>query len=81
MPRVIVIPDSSHPDLEAALRRDHPEIAGTILMNEEVRPEHLISGHAADQLIQRLAWAVCDATDAQKEVSARAQSISVVEHG
>jgi hypothetical protein len=35
-------------------------------MNEEVRPEHLQDGHSADQLIERVAWAICDANDSEQ---------------
>jgi hypothetical protein len=35
-------------------------------MNEEVRPEHLQDGHSAEQLIERVAWAICDAADAEQ---------------
>lgn len=57
MSRIIVIPDSAHPQLE-----DCP-----VLMNEEVRPEHLQDAHSADQLIERVAWAICDARDAEQQ--------------
>ena len=36
-------------------------------MNEEVRPEHLQDGHSADQLIERVAWAICDASDVEQQ--------------
>jgi hypothetical protein len=36
-------------------------------MNEEVRPEHLQDAHSADQLIERVAWAICDANDAEQQ--------------
>jgi hypothetical protein len=54
MSRIIVVPDSAHPQLEGC----------PVLMNEEVRPEDLQDGDSADQLIQRVAWAICDASDA-----------------
>jgi hypothetical protein len=57
MSRIIVVPDSAHPQLEGV----------TVLMNEEVRPEHLQDGHSADQLIERVAWAICDAADAERQ--------------
>ncbi|HWX97050.1 MAG TPA: hypothetical protein VNZ01_09385 [Solirubrobacteraceae bacterium] len=57
MSRIIVVPDSVHPQLEGV----------PVLMNEEVRPEHLQDGHSAEQLIQRVAWAICDATDAEQQ--------------
>ena len=61
MPRIIVIPDAPRQEIE-----------GVFFMDEEVHPEHL-QGHAADQLIERVGWAVCDATDvAQQAVSSRA---------
>jgi hypothetical protein len=57
MSRIIVIPDSAHPRLEGC----------RILMNEEVQPEHLMDSHSADQLIERVTWAVFDAGDAKHE--------------
>jgi hypothetical protein len=36
-------------------------------MNEEVRPEHVQDAHSAEQLIERVAWAVCDASDAERQ--------------
>jgi hypothetical protein len=56
MSRIIVVPDYAHPRLEGC----------PVLMDEEVRPEHLLDGHAADQLIERVAWAVCDASDTEQ---------------
>jgi hypothetical protein len=56
MSRIIVVPDYAHPRLEGC----------PVLMDEEVRPEHLLDGHAADQLIERVAWAVCDASDIEQ---------------
>jgi hypothetical protein len=32
-------------------------------MNEEVHAEDLQDGHLADWLIERVAWAICDASD------------------
>jgi hypothetical protein len=57
MSRIIVIPDSAHPQLEGC----------PVLMNEEVRPEHLQDAYSADQLIERVAWAICDASDAEQQ--------------
>jgi hypothetical protein len=57
MSRIIVIPDSAHSQLEGC----------PVLMNEEVRPEHLQDAHSADQLIERVAWAICDAGDAEQQ--------------
>ena len=59
MSRIIVIPDSAHPRLEGC----------RILMNEEVQPEHLMDSHSADQLIERVAWAVCDASDTEHHLA------------
>jgi len=36
-------------------------------MNEEVRPEHVLDGHSADQLIERVAWAICDASNVERQ--------------
>ena len=57
MSRIIVIPDSAYPQLEGC----------PVLMNEEVRPEHLQDAHSADQLIERVAWAICDAGDGEQQ--------------
>jgi hypothetical protein len=67
MSRIIVVPDYAHPQLEGC----------PVLMDEEVRPEHLLDGHAADQLIERVAWAVCDAseTEQQLEIDRRRRAV------
>ena len=39
-----------------------------VLLDERVDPVHLCDEHAADQLIQRLAWAVNDAEEVQATV-------------
>ncbi len=39
----------------------------TVLLDERVKPIHLRDGHAAGQLIQRLAWAVTDAEQAERD--------------
>jgi len=44
MSRIIVVPDFAEPQLEGC----------PVLMNEEVRPEHLQNAHSADQLIERV---------------------------
>jgi hypothetical protein len=62
MPRIIVTTDPS----EAVDRRDAP-----ILLDERVDSLHLCDDHAAEQLIERLAWAVNDAEDTQRSLSAR----------
>jgi hypothetical protein len=54
MPRVIVITDSSPPPPDAA-----------VLLDERVESVHLSTGHAAAQLVERLAWAISDAEEAE----------------
>jgi hypothetical protein len=56
MSRIIVLSDAVYPQqLDGCL----------VLMNEEVHPEHLQDGYSADQLIERVAWAICGATAAE----------------
>ncbi len=55
MPRIIVTTDP----LER--REDTP-----VLLDERVDSLHLCDDHAAEQLIERLAWAVTDAEDTQR---------------
>jgi hypothetical protein len=57
MPRVLVMTDDA--------KRE-------VLLDELVNPEHLGSGHSADQLIERLAWSIEDA--AQVEATDRVRS-------
>jgi hypothetical protein len=59
MSRIIVVPDSAHPQLDGC----------AVLMDEEVLPEHVLDGHSAEQLIQRVAWAVCDASEAKQQAA------------
>jgi hypothetical protein len=56
MPRIIVTTDpvSSEPTDESP-----------VLLEEHVHSVHLSSGHAAAQLVERLAWAVSDAEHAE----------------
>jgi hypothetical protein len=56
MARLIVIADTAR----------SPDIDAPVLMDEEVKPEHLSDEHASHQIIERVAWAVLDA----QEVSA-----------
>jgi hypothetical protein len=58
MPRIIVTTDPSE-------RPEDPPV----LLDERVYSVHLADGHAAEQLIQRLAWAVNDAEDTQRELA------------
>ena len=37
-----------------------------VMLDEQVSSIHLCDGHAAEQLIERLAWAVTDAEDAER---------------
>jgi hypothetical protein len=55
MPRIIVTADPapSHPT-------DTP-----VLLDEHVHSVHLSTDHAAAQLVERLAWAISDAEDAE----------------
>ncbi|MGO8905066.1 MAG: hypothetical protein ACLQMH_05505 [Solirubrobacteraceae bacterium] len=54
MPRIIVTTDPS-------LLRDD----ASVLLDEQVHPVHLSTGHAAAQLVERLAWAISDAEAAE----------------
>ena len=64
MPRIIVTTDPTDQ------RGDEPPI----LFDERVYSLHLCDDHAAEQLIERLAWAVSDAEDTQKRAAARLTS-------
>ncbi|HEX4438139.1 MAG TPA: hypothetical protein VH061_15235 [Solirubrobacteraceae bacterium] len=61
MARIIV---TSDPAAEAA--RPSREDRSAVLLDERVSSIHLCDGHAAEQLIQRLAWAVTDAEEAER---------------
>jgi hypothetical protein len=50
MPRVLVITNDAERE---------------ILLDELVNAEHLGSGHSAEQLVERLAWSIEDATQAE----------------
>jgi hypothetical protein len=55
MPRIIVTTDpSQRPD------------GAAVLLNEHVHSVHLSTGHAAAQLVERLAWAISDAENAER---------------
>lgn len=62
MPRIIVTTDTT----ERA-----PQ--GSVLLDELVHSVHLSTGHAAAQLVERLAWAISDAEEAERGASARAE--------
>ncbi len=53
MPQILIVTDS-------------PENAGEVVYRESVSAVHLASAHSGDQLIERLAWAVSDATVAER---------------
>jgi hypothetical protein len=55
MPRILVMSEPSE-------RSEAP-----VLLNEAVRPEHLLDEHAAAQLIERIGWAVTDASDIERQ--------------
>jgi hypothetical protein len=57
MPRIIVTTD---PFLPREPRED-----ASVLLDEHVHSVHLSTGHAAAQLIERLAWAITDAEAAE----------------
>ncbi|HTB71553.1 MAG TPA: hypothetical protein VK707_11265 [Solirubrobacteraceae bacterium] len=57
MPRIIVTTDPID-------ERDAP-----VLLDESVHSLHLSDDHAAEQLIERLAWAVNDAEDRQRSLA------------
>jgi hypothetical protein len=66
MARIIVMADPLD------RRRAQVLDAGTpVLMDERVDSVHLSDGHASAQLIERLAWAVTDAEDAQQAARSR----------
>ncbi len=54
MARIIVTADPTQAD-------DAP-----VLLEESVSSVHLSTGHAAAQLVERLAWAITDAEDAER---------------
>jgi hypothetical protein len=55
MPRIIVTADPFQ------LPDDPP-----VLLDEQVHSVHLSTGHGASQLVERLAWAISDAEDAER---------------
>jgi hypothetical protein len=63
MPRIIVTADPG----SSQLTGEPP-----VLLDEQVRSVHLSTGHAAAQLVERLAWAVSDAESAEGARSERA---------
>jgi len=63
MARIIVTTDSD--GRRAPVLSDE----AVILLDERVDSVHLCDDHAAEQLIERLAWAVTDAEDAQRAIA------------
>ena len=53
MPQILVITESA-------------ENAGDVVYRETVTPAHFVSAHAGGQLVERLAWAVDDATVSER---------------
>ncbi|MGA2321034.1 MAG: hypothetical protein ABSG95_09895 [Solirubrobacteraceae bacterium] len=62
MPRIIVTTETSD-------RTDRR----LVLLDERVQSVHLSTGHAATQLIERLAWAISDAEDSEDSLPRRAE--------
>jgi hypothetical protein len=56
MPRIIVTTDPVPSQSTRA----------PVLLDEHVHSVHLSTGHAAAQLVERLAWAISDAEDAER---------------
>ena len=61
MARIIVTTDPLDQRRMPTLSTDAP-----VLLDERVDSVHLCDDHAAEQLIERLAWAVTDAEDLQR---------------
>lgn len=68
MARIIVTADST-----TELSRTSPANGPYVLLDERVNSIHLSDGHAAEQLIERLAWAVTDAEEAERRRPALAR--------
>jgi hypothetical protein len=60
MARIIVTTGPVGARSASALAEEAP-----VLLDEQVSSAHLCDDHAAEQLIERLAWAVTDADDAE----------------
>jgi hypothetical protein len=65
MPRIILTTDPSTVPQEIS-----------VLLDERVSSVHLSTDHAASQLIERIAWAITDAEDAERAASGSAPSTS-----
>jgi hypothetical protein len=53
MPTIIVMSD------------ENSDRGSTVMLTEDVQPEHLTSEHHAAQLIERVGWAVTDAKQSE----------------
>jgi hypothetical protein len=62
VPRIIVTTDTAEHSAERS-----------VLLDELVHSVHLSTGHAAAQLVERLAWAISDAEEAERGRSDRVQ--------
>lgn len=54
MPKILVTAEEGH------------GTSAPVLLEESVYPVHLSTGHAANQLIERLSWAVHDAEELER---------------
>ena len=61
MARIIVIADMPR----------RANIDAPVLMDEEVKPDHLADEHSSHQIIERMAWAVLDAEEVSREIVGR----------
>jgi hypothetical protein len=68
MARIIVTTDTADGRRSNSLTNEVP-----VLLDEHVDPVHLDTTHAAEQLMQRVAWAVSDAEAAQRIAAHSAQ--------
>ena len=57
MARIIVIADTPQ----------RARIGASVLMDEEVKPDHLADEHTSQQIIERMAWAVLDAQETPRK--------------
>ena len=57
MARIIVIAD-----VPGRAKIDAP-----VLMDEEVKPDHLADEHSSQQIVERMAWAVLDAHEISQQ--------------
>ncbi len=67
MPRIIVTAEPVSSQLTDAT---------PVLLDEQVHSVHLSTGHAAAQLVERLAWAISDAEQAEQAEGTRSERTS-----